>query len=64
MYLITNIFAMVFQLFLTSYIMTRFGIKTALMILPALIILGSVGFVAFPILLTGCFLNLENGRSV
>jgi AAA family ATP:ADP antiporter len=61
MYLITNIFAMIFQLFLTSYIMTRFGIKIALMVLPGLIILGSVGFMAFPILWMGCSLNLENG---
>ena len=61
MYMITNTFGMVFQLLLTSYIMTRFGIKTALMILPALIVLGSLGFVIFPILWVGSFLNLENG---
>ncbi len=59
-YLITNIFGMVFQLLLTSYIMTRFGLKTALLILPAMIVLGSVGFIVLPVLWMGSFLNLEN----
>ncbi len=61
---LTNWVAMFVQLFLTSFIMTRFGIKTALMILPVMAIVGSLGFMAIPILWVGSLLNtFDNGFS-
>ncbi len=57
MYLISNCLSMFVQLFLTSYIMTRFGVKTALFFLPIAMIFGSLAFLAFPILLVGSLLN-------
>ncbi|MFC2173157.1 NTP/NDP exchange transporter, partial [Acidobacteriota bacterium] len=63
-FMITNIVAMFVQLFLTSYIMTRFGLKTALFILPAVILFASVGYMALPILWIGSLLNTaDNGFS-
>ena len=61
---ITNIVGMFVQLFLTSFIMTRFGVKTALMFLPVVIIVGSAGFFAIPVLWIGSLLNTaDNGFS-
>jgi len=61
-YMITNFVALFVQLFLTSFTMTRFGVKTALMVLPIMIALGSLGFLAFPILWVGSRLNTaDNG---
>ncbi len=54
---ITNISAMVVQLFLTSFIMTRFGVGIALLILPVAAMIGSAGFLILPSLLTGSSLN-------
>jgi len=63
-YTITNFVAMFVQLFLTSFIMTRFGLKTALLVLPIMVLLGSTGFVVLPVLLMGSFLNTaDNGFS-
>ncbi len=63
-FLITNITSMVVQLFLTSFIMTRLGLTTALLALPFAVILGSFGFLAFPVLWVGSFLNTaDNGFS-
>lgn len=61
---ITNITSLVVQLFLTSFIMTRFGIATALLVLPITMLLGSAGFLAVPALFMGRFLNTaDNGFS-
>jgi AAA family ATP:ADP antiporter len=61
---ITNFVSMFVQLFLTSFVMTRFGIARALLVLPAAIILGSVGFLVLPILWVGSSLNTaDNGFS-
>ncbi len=61
---ITNIVALVVQLFLTSFIMTKFGLTVALLILPCAIMFGSFTFLAFPILWVGSFLNTaDNGFS-
>ncbi len=63
-YAITNITAMVVQLFLTSFIMTRFGLSAALAVLPIAILLGSAGFLVVPILWMGSLLNTtDNGFS-
>jgi AAA family ATP:ADP antiporter len=55
---------MIVQLFLTSLIMTRFGLATALFILPAAVLMSSVGYLAFPVLWAGSLLNTaDNGFS-
>ena len=60
----TNLVALVFQLFLTSLVMTRFGVGAALMFLPIAALLGSVGFLIAPVLLVGSALNTcDNGFS-
>ena len=59
---ITNIVSMCVQLFLTSFIMTRFGLAVALLFLPVAIICGSGAFLLFPVLWVGSFLNTaDNG---
>ena len=64
MYAITNWVSMFVQLFLTSFIMTRFGLTAALMILPVAVMAGSFAFMAVPILWVGSFLNTaDNGFS-
>ncbi len=61
---VTNWVALLVQLFLTSFIMRRFGVGVALLALPAVALAGSAGFLAFPVLLTGSFLNTaDNGFS-
>jgi AAA family ATP:ADP antiporter len=63
-YAITNFVAMGVQLFLTGFVMSRLGVKTALSVLPAMVILGSALFLAVPVLLVGSFLNTaDNGFS-
>ena len=61
---ITNWVSMFVQLFLTSFVMTRFGLTVALMVLPVAILAGSAGFLVFPILWVGSSLNtVDNGFS-
>ncbi len=48
---ITSIVSLIVQLFLTSFIMKRFGVGIALLFLPIAITLGSVGFLVLPSLL-------------
>ena len=61
---ITNIVAMLVQIFLTSLVMTRFGLTVALLVLPLAVLVGSGGFLAVPILWVGSFLNTaDNGFS-
>ncbi len=45
-YLYANILAVVVQFFLVGFVLKRFGLTTALLILPLAIIAGSVGFLA------------------
>ncbi|MEP0546443.1 MAG: Npt1/Npt2 family nucleotide transporter [Rhodothermales bacterium] len=54
---ISNVTALVVQLFLTTFVMRRFGLTAALLVTPAVMIFGSVGFLAVPILWTGSLLN-------
>jgi len=54
---ITNVSALIVQLFFTSFVMTRFGMHTALLILPVAALAGSTGFFLFPVLWTGSLLN-------
>ena len=61
---ITNAIAMFVQLFLTSFVMTRFGVGTALLVLPMLAAGGSLGFAALPTLWIGSSLNtIDNAFS-
>lgn len=60
----TNVVAMFVQLFLTSFVMSRFGVGIALLFLPIVSMLGSVGFLLFPSIMTGSLLNTaDNGFS-
>ncbi|MCH8955404.1 hypothetical protein IIA28_08850, partial [candidate division KSB1 bacterium] len=56
-YALSAIVALLVQIFLTSFVMTRFGLKTALLVLPVAIVIGSAGFLAVPILWAGSLLN-------
>lgn len=57
----TNAVAAAVQLFGTSFIMTRFGVGAALLVLPSTVLLGSAGFLALPVLWVGSSLNtLDN----
>jgi len=61
---ITNVVALLVQLFLTSLVMTRFGVGIALLVLPVAILGGSAGFMILPILWMGSLLNtVDNGFS-
>jgi len=55
---ITNIGAMLVQLFLTSFVMSRLGIGIALLILPVALLGGSAAFMVVPILWMGSSLNM------
>lgn len=54
---ITNWVSLLVQLFLTGFVMSRFGIGIALLVLPCAIALGSSAFLLFPILWSGSLLN-------
>jgi len=61
---ITNVVSMGVQLFLTSWIMTRFGLMAALLVLPLVTLAGSAAFMAVPALWVGSLLNtIDNGFS-
>jgi ATP:ADP antiporter, AAA family len=63
-YSITNWVSLLVQLFLTGYVMSRFGLAVALLVLPAAIALGSTSFLLFPVLWAGSLLNTaDNGFS-
>lgn len=57
MYAFTNAVALVVQLVFTSFVMTRFGVGVALMVLPIAALGGSAAFMALPILWVGSLLN-------
>ncbi len=57
MYALTNSVALVVQLLFTSFVMTRFGVGVALLVLPLAALGGSGVFLAMPILWVGSFLN-------
>jgi len=61
-YFVTNSVAVFVQLFLTSLVMRRFGVGTALLFLPVAALSSSVGFLIFPILMIGNALSVsDNG---
>ncbi len=58
----TNVFAMVFQLFLTTAILKRFGVRGALLVMPVVVLGVSVGFMAAPTVLFAALLSgSDNG---
>jgi len=60
----TNWVALLVQFFLASFVMTRFGVGTALLFLPVAALTGSVGFLVAPLLPIGSLLNTaDNGFS-
>ncbi len=63
-YAITNALALFVQLVLTSLIMTRWGVGTALLVLPLMAMGGSLGFTALPVLWMGSALStIDNAFS-
>jgi AAA family ATP:ADP antiporter len=61
---ITNWASMLVQFFLTSFVMTRFGLTAALLVLPVAALSGSTVFLALPLLWPGSLLNTaDNGFS-
>ncbi len=61
---ITNWTSLLVQLFLTGFVMTRFGVGVALLVLPFTIALGSSAFLLFPALWVGSMLSTaDNGFS-
>lgn len=61
---LTNWVSMLVQFFLTSFVMTRLGMATALMVLPVALLTGSAAFLVVPVLWTGSLLNTaDNGFS-
>lgn len=54
---ITNWAALIIQLLLTSFVMRRFGLTIALLVLPAAAALGSSAFLLVPTLITASALN-------
>ena len=61
---ITNWVSLLVQLFLTGFVMSRFGIGIALLVLPVTIAMGSSAFLVFPVLWAGSLLNTaDNGFS-
>ena len=61
---ITNTVSLLVQIFLTSFVMTRFGVGTALLVLPIATLSASFGMMALPVLWMGSLLNTaDNGFS-
>ncbi|MBC7173379.1 MAG: hypothetical protein H5U40_13150 [Polyangiaceae bacterium] len=56
-FLITNVVSMCVQLFVTTPVMRRRGVTTALLVLPMMAGLGSLGFAIVPALWVGSLLN-------
>jgi ATP:ADP antiporter, AAA family len=61
-YFIANMLAVIVQLFLVSLIMRKFGVITALLVLPVALIASSAAFVAVPTLFVASFMVIsDNG---
>lgn len=63
-YLITNVTALVVQIFLTGFVLGRFGVSSALLIMPVAVLAASVGFMVMPIIAMGILMSSsDNGLS-
>ena len=56
-----NMVSLIIQLFLTSFILRKFGIGISLMILPIILLLGSASLLFQPVLLSAIFIKLSSG---
>ncbi len=56
-YAFSNFVALLVQVFLTGWVIRRWGIAVALCVLPISVLLGSLGYLFFPILIFGSLLN-------
>lgn len=56
-YAFTNFTTLLVQIFLTGWVIKRWGIAVALCVLPVSILSGSIGYLFFPILFFGSLLN-------
>jgi ATP:ADP antiporter, AAA family len=59
-YAITNTVALLIQIFATTFVMKRLGVRIALLMMPFAILGNSVAFLALPILWVGSFLNTSD----
>lgn len=63
-YTITNVTSLVVQVFVTGFVMSRFRLTAALMVLPIAVLAGSGAFLALPLLWVGSSLNtVDNALS-
>ncbi len=61
-YMTVNVVAMTVQLLFTGLVLTRLGVTRALLVLPGALLLGSVAFLAVPMLFFGALLCIfDNG---
>lgn len=58
--MITNISSIIVQMFITVFVMKRFGVGTALLFLPIAILAGSLGFLIVPGLLFATFMSVSD----
>jgi len=54
----TNVLAIFVQFFLTSFVMKRWGVGAALIVLPIAAVVSSFGFMIYPVLLTAASLSV------
>mgnify|MGYP006424901155 CR=1 FL=1 len=54
----TGIVSILVQLIVTPYVLNRYGVRVALFVLPAVVLMGSVGFLAVPILALAGFMSV------
>ena len=57
---ITGVASIAFQLFGTTFILRNLGVKTGLMVLPVMVLLGSTGFLVVPTLLLASFTRVSD----
>lgn len=55
-----GVLSIIVQLFLTSYVLKRFGIRTALSFLPVAILVSSMGFAVAPVLLFAASMSIAD----
>ena len=60
-YFYMNIVAVIVQLFLTSFVMQKFGVRIALFVLPMAILFVSIGYLAFPVLMFAMMMPSADG---
>ena len=57
---ITGLGSIAVQLFVTTYVLNRYGVRIALFFLPVAVLLGSVGFLAVPLLAFAGFMRVSD----